>query len=151
MNKVTKPELVAWPKKTTIACCISAVAMIAVCSFVATALHGETEGGGVFHAADQYAMVGLGLLLAAGIMLFARPRVWVTPRSVRVRNVIGSYDLPWEVVTAVAFPPGASWAQLELADDDMVSVMAIQAVDKDRAVAAVRRLREAFEAHRSPH
>ena len=56
-----------------------------------------------------------------------------------------------EVVTAVAFPPGASWAQLELADDDMVSVMAIQAVDKDRAVAAVRRLREAFDTHRSPH
>lgn len=148
MDKATRLELVARPKKTMIACWVGAVAVVVVCSLVATALQGVTEGGGVFHAADQYAMVGLGLLLGAGILLFARPRVWVTSDTVVIRNVIGSYRLPWEVVTAVRFPQGASWAQLELADDDVVSVMAIQAVDKESAVSAVRRLREALDTHR---
>ena len=148
MNKVTELELVARPRKATIACWIAAVAVVAGSTFAATAMRGLTEGGGVFHAADQYAMIGLGLLFGAGILLFTRPRVWVSADEVVVRNAIGSYRLPWEVVMAVKFPKGASWAQLELADDDVVSVMAIQATDKDRAVVAVRRLREALDAHR---
>ncbi|GAA4892292.1 PH (Pleckstrin Homology) domain-containing protein [Stackebrandtia albiflava] len=150
MDKPTPSrELVSRPRKTSRVCWIAAVAVVAICSVVATGLRGTTEGGGVFHAADQYTMIGLGLLFAGGILLFSRPRVWVTDTGVAVRNVIGSHELPWEVVKSVSFPKGASWAQLELADDDVVSVMAIQAVDKQYAVAGVKRLRAALADHRS--
>ena len=150
MNKLAEPglELVAKPRRTTVGCWIAAVAVLAVCVFVATALRGTTEGGGVFHAADQYTMVGLGILAAAGIMMFARPRVWISDKGIRIRNVIGAYDLPWEVVKSVSFPKGASWAMLELADDDVVSIMAIQAVDRDHALAAVKRVRAGLARHR---
>ncbi|HZE39650.1 MAG TPA: PH domain-containing protein [Stackebrandtia sp.] len=143
MNKVDSgSSLVARPRKTTVGCWIAAVAVLAVCVVASTAMTGKTEGGGVFQRADAFAMVGLGVLAAAGILLFARPRVWADAKGVRIRNLFGSYDLPWQVVTKVSFPRGAAWAMLELADDDVVAVMAIQAVDGQYAVDAVRRLRK---------
>lgn len=144
MIKTARPgeELIARPRKTSVFCWIGAVAVAAVCVLAATAMGGKTEGGGVFHSADAYAMVGLGILAALGILAFARPRVWADSRGLRVRNLFNTVTVPWQVVRAVRFARGASWASLELADDDELSVMAIQAVDAETALAAVRRLRE---------
>jgi hypothetical protein len=104
-------------------------------------LTGRTEGGGFFTPADQVAMIGLGLLLALGVLWFSWPRVYADSKGVRIRNMIGSHQLPWQVVTAVRFDDGSPWVTLDLADDDQVAVMAIQRQDKERAVAAVRGLR----------
>ena len=150
MNKTARSgvELVARPRKTTVFCWVGAVLVAAVCVVAATAMGGRTEGGGVFHSADAYTMVGLGVLAALGILTFARPRVWADAEKVRIRNLFNTVELPWQVVVAVRFPRGASWAMLELADDDMVAVMAIQAVDKNRAVDAMDRVRDLVERYR---
>jgi hypothetical protein len=63
-----------------------------------------------------------------------------------VRNLLGFYDLPWEVVRAVKFNRGAPWVTLELEDDDVVAVLAVQAADKEYALRAVRGLRALHEA-----
>ena len=63
------------------------------------------------------------------------------------RNVLGGYDLPWEVVRSIQFGRGAPWATLELQDDDVVSMMAVQAADKAYAVATVRALRALLATH----
>ena len=86
-------------------------------------------------------MIGLGVLVALGILLFTRPRVDADAHGIRVRNLIGGYELPWSVVRAVRFDRGSPWAALELDDDDLVSVMALQATDKEYAVEGVRALR----------
>jgi len=136
------PPLVVKPKRIRIVCWILAVAVVVLFSAVATALTGPTGAGTAsFRPADQFAMVGLGVLGAAGILAFTRPRLEADTHEVRIRNVIGGYRLPWNVVREVRFERGASWATLELADDDVVAVMAIQAVDKEYAVQAVRHLR----------
>ena len=49
--------------------------------------------------------------------------------------MIGGYDLPWEVVRGIRFERGNPWVTLELEDDDVVAVMAVQAADKEHAVA----------------
>jgi hypothetical protein len=49
-------------------------------------------------------------------------------------------------VLSVSFPDGASWARLELPDDEYQAVMAVQAVDRGRAVEAVRALRKLHRA-----
>ena len=94
-----------------------------------------------FRLADQVAMVCLGLLIAAGILLLARPRVRADAEGVEVRNTGWPRYLPWELVRAVAFPDGASWARLDLPDHEYVPVLAVQAVDGLRAVEAIRTLR----------
>jgi hypothetical protein len=130
------------PRKARVVCGIAAVAVLAVFTWVGLALSGPVNTGpAVFGAGDRVAMIVLGVLAALGVLLLARPRVEADARGVRVRNLIGSHDLPWSVVRAVRFNRNSPWASLELADDDLVAVMAVQATDKEYAVAGVRALR----------
>ncbi len=119
------------------------VAVVVVAAFVVIAvLLGNTTSEGVtFAVGDQIAMVVMGLLVAAGVLLLARPQVVADVHGLHVRNILGSRDVPWEVVREVAFRDGSPWAVLELADDDQLAVLAVQASDGPRAVAAVRGLR----------
>ncbi len=106
------------------------------------------ETGAVFETSDQVAFIVLGVLLAAGSLLLARPSLEADATGVRVRNLFGTTDLPWAVIRDVTFKRGAPWVTLDLQDDDLVSVLAIQAADKEHAVTAVRELRAMHAAHR---
>ncbi len=139
----------ARPQRLRVVCWISAAVIVAFFTVVGTALRGSTEGGGAFSAGDQAAMVGLGVLFAVGVLMLTRPRVEADADGVKIRNVVGGYELPWAVVRAVRFDNGSPWASLELLDDETVAVMAIQANDKDYAVRAVRELRRLLAEHQS--
>ncbi len=128
---------------------VSAVLLVAVFA-VAGVLLRVTPTGVHFRIADQVAMVLLGMLLASGALLFARPRLRADAEGVEVRNLLGARRLPWALVLAVSFPDGAPWARLELPDDEYIAVMAIQAADKQHAVTALRRLREVHATHAPP-
>lgn len=141
------PPVDVRPRRTRLACAVAAVTIFVLFAVLATALTGKTEGGGVFRTGDQVAMVILGALIGAGVMAFARPRVRADEHGIRVRNIVGGYELPWEVVRAVRFSRHSPWASLDLADDDEVTLMAIQAVDKEYALDAVRALRRLHSAH----
>ncbi|MEU9509643.1 PH domain-containing protein [Micromonospora sp. NPDC048170] len=138
------------PRRIRLVCWASAAALLVVFSLVATSLKGATGSGyGSFQRGDQIAMVGLGVLGALAFLIFTRPRVEADARGVRVRNVIGSYELPWEVVRGVRFDRGAPWASLELHDDDLLPMVALQAADKELAVEGVRALRRLHQAHQA--
>lgn len=94
-----------------------------------------------FGLADRLGLVGLGLIGAGALLWLTRARVVADRSGVRVRNLLGEVALSWELVREVRFEPGASWATLELHDDEVMGVLAVQAVDKERAVVAVRALR----------
>lgn len=100
------------------------------------------ETGAVFETSDHVAMIIVGVLLAAGSLLLTLPRVEADATGVRVRNLFGTTELPWAVIREVTFRRGAPWVTLDLQDDDLVSVLAIQAADKEHAVKAVRALRD---------
>jgi hypothetical protein len=91
-------------------------------------------------------MVGLGVLFALGILLFTRLRVEADDKGIRVRNLVGGYDLPWDMVRSIRFNRGTPWATLELSDEDLLPMMALQAADKQYAVDGVRALRALLEA-----
>ena len=114
--------------------------MVAVFTVIASVLR-TTDTGVFFRPADQVAMVLLGVLIAGGILLLARPRVRADADGVEIRNVGWPRYLPWELVRAVSFPDGASWARLDLPDYEYVAVLAVQAVDGLHAVEAIRGLR----------
>ena len=134
------PVLVVRPRRVRRAAWACAVAVVAVFTAVASVLR-TTDTGVVFRLADQVAMVCLGLLFAAGILLLARPRVRADADGVEVRNTGWPRYLPWELVRAVAFPDGASWARLDLPDHEYLPVLAVQSADGLRAVEAIRALR----------
>ena len=145
-NVVAEPDvLVVRPRRAMIMCSVLAVLLLAVFVVVATLLRGSNTGV-YFQASDQAAMVGIGILLAAGTMLFAVARVRADAEGIEVRNVLATRRFAWSEVLSVSFPDGASWARLELPEDEYYSVMAIQAVDRERAVEAVRALRRLHKA-----
>jgi hypothetical protein len=133
------------PRRIRVICGVAAAAVLTVFTAVGTALRGSTgEGAAVFRPGDQLAMVGLGVLAALAILAFTRPRVEADQRGIRIRNLIAAYDLPWDAVRAVRFDRGSPWASLELRDDDVVQVMAVQVMDKEYALDGVRALRRLF-------
>jgi hypothetical protein len=129
-------------------------AVVTVASFVAIAVVLRNSDTGVyFRLADQVAMVLLGLFIAGGVLLLARPRVRADAAGIEVRNILVTRYVPWELVTGVAFPDGASWARLDLPDDEYIPLLAIQATDRGYAadgIAKVRALYAAARAARSP-
>jgi hypothetical protein len=104
--------------------------------------------GVIFQTADQVAIALLGAVIAGVVLLFARPRLRIGASGIAVRNLLGYRLIPWSDVVGVSFPVGARWARVDLPDDEYVPVLAIQAVDKNRAVDAMDRVRDLVERYR---
>jgi len=90
------------------------------------------------------------VILDAGELMLTRPRVWANHRSVTVRNVFTTKTLPWGVVRDVGVSQGSSWGVLDLQDDDRLSMLGLQIADGQRAVVAMKRLRELHQSATSP-
>ncbi|HET9139734.1 PH domain-containing protein [Actinophytocola sp.] len=136
----TEVTLVVRPRRIRLFTAIPALLVIG--AFVAIALllkRGDT--GVTFHTSDQFAMVGIGLLLAAALLWPTWPRVRADAAGIEVRNMLAPRRFAWTEVRAVTFPDGARWARLELPADEYVPLLAIQALDGEHAVTAMRHLR----------
>ncbi|MEU4340781.1 PH domain-containing protein [Nocardia sp. NPDC023852] len=129
------------PRRAVRAAWIVAVLIAAV--FTAGGIWLRSGSTGVnFRVADQVAMIGIGLLGAAAVLLLTRPRVRVGARGVSVRNILGDNDFGWDDIRGVSFLDRKSWARLELVDDDYVPMLAIRSNDREHAAQAMARLRE---------
>lgn len=106
------------------------------------------SSGVIFRTADQVGIAVLGIIIAALVLLFARPRLRVGPAGIGVRNLVAERVIPWSEVVDVSFPVGARWARVDLPDDEYVPAMAVQAVDKGRAVDAMDRIRDLVSRYR---
>lgn len=104
--------------------------------------------GVIFQTADQVAIALLGVVMAGLVLMFARPRLRIGTQGVSVRNLLGDRLIPWSEVVDVSFPRGARWARVDLPDDEYIPVMAIQAVDKNRAVEAMDSVRALLERYK---
>lgn len=135
------------PHRTPLFAYAAAVLIVAVHIAIGLLLKIGSSGV-VFQTADQVAMIVLGLVLAGGMLLFARPRLRVGAAGLSVRNFLGDKLITWPDVVGFSFPSGSRWARIELPDDEYIPVMAIQAVDKDRAVAAMDTVRSLLARYR---
>lgn len=106
------------------------------------------SSGVIFQTADQVAIAALGLVIAGVVLLFARPRLRVGPAGLSVRNLLGDRLIRWPDIVGVSFPAGSRWARIDLPDDEYIPVMAIQAVDKGRAVNAMETVRSLVARYR---
>lgn len=138
---MTGEVVVFRPKRSIWMAGSCAVGVVVALTLVGVFLR-ESDTGAIFRVSDQVAFVILGLLIGAGIMLWATPRVKADAEGIEVRNILSKRQYAWTEVLSVSFPDGASWARLELPHDEYYSVMAVQAVDRDHAVEAVRTLRK---------
>jgi hypothetical protein len=125
-----------------------AAAVILAVHVVVGVLLKISSTGVIFQTADQVAIALLGAVIAGAVLLFARPRLRVGAPGISVRNLFGDRLIPWSEVVDVSFPLGARWARVDLPDDEYVPAMAIQAVDKERAVEAMNNVRDLLVRYR---
>ncbi|WP_300019548.1 PH domain-containing protein [Pseudonocardia sp.] len=144
----TGETVVLRPRKLFVISWVGAAAIVGMFVAIALVLR-NTDTGVIFRTADQVALILIGVFIAGGILLVARPRVRADAEGVEVRNILVTRRLGWDQVERVAFPDGASWARLDLPDYEYVPVMALQAVDGRRAVDGIRRLRSLHAAARA--
>ena len=139
-------DLVVRPRMMTlIACAVSA--LIAV-SGVVVAVFNNRASGAILRPADQFAMAGIALILAGAVLVLTRPRFKAGPSGLAVRNLMGYRLIGWDEVVDVRFPPGKRWARIDLPYDEYFPVVAVQSLDRERAVAtmdAVRTLRQRYQ------
>jgi hypothetical protein len=146
----TAPAAVtAVPRRMRQVCVAIGVVVVAVMAYVAATLPGTTNTVVAYGTVDQFAMLGLGIVLAAGIVALGRSRVDADSQGIRFRNIALGQALPWSAVRAVTFERKSPWASLVLENGDEVSLLAIQAVDGERALAAVEGLRALHDAARA--
>ena len=126
----------------------AAAFLIAAVHIVAGLLLKAQSSGVIFQTADQVALALLGLVIAGAVLLLARPRLRVGPSGLSIRNLLGDRLIPWSETVGVSFPVGSRWARVDLPDDEYVPVMAIQAVDKNRAVDAMDTVRSLLDRYR---
>lgn len=133
-------RIVLRARRSRIAAFVAAGAVLA--PFVVAGIVQTASGTGVyFRAADQVSIIVIGAALAASMLLVARPRVHADGHGIEVRNAFGTRTWEWTAIRRVSFPDGAPWARLELPYDEYHPVLAVQAIDGQRAVDAIRRLR----------
>jgi hypothetical protein len=132
--------VVVRPRRVRLFAGIGAAVLFAMFAVAGVFLR-NSDTGANFVLSDQIAMFGIGIMLALGALWFTRPRVRADREGVEVRNMLGARRFGWSEVERVSFPDGSPWARLELPRDEYVPVLAIQAMDGERAVTAMRELR----------
>ena len=129
------------PRRIAIYASIAATLVVGAMIVVGLLLR-DTNEGVEFRTSDQVGLIGVGLILGGLIMTAARPRLRVDRNGLWVRNVLGDQFTPWALVVRIAYPQGANWALLMMPDDETKPIMAIQAMDRGRAVTALEAVRE---------
>ncbi len=115
-------------------------AVLAVLIFGGLAVAVPQSGARGWGLVDSILLAGLGVLLAAVMLRFARVQARVEVQTLVVCNLFVTRRLPWVAISGVRFGPGDPWAVLELQDGDELAVMAIQRADGAPARAEAARL-----------
>lgn len=126
----------------------NASAAFALVVFIVVAIVMRRDNAGAYFGhTDQIFTVVVGLIVAAGLRLPARPRVRADAQAVHLRGYLGNWrTIPWDAVVAVEFPSKVRFARLRLPADETLAIYAVQRMDSAHAVEAMRGLRALFAA-----
>ena len=135
-------DMVYRPRRLARIAVVVAVVVLAIHIVFGVLLTISDTGPENIGASDQAAIIIIGLIIAAAILLFTRPRLRVGKQGVSVRNLWGDRLFEWDRVRGLTYPDRGFGAQLLLPADEHIPVLAVQAGDRDRAVEAMDRYRE---------
>lgn len=123
-------------------------ALFVFLAFAITALLMRRDNAGAhFGPKDQVATFVLGVILGGLFVMLTRPRLHADLDAVRLRSFLGDWrTIPWELISRVEFPSKLRFARLVLPGEETLAVYAVQRMDKERAVEAMRGLRALFAA-----
>jgi hypothetical protein len=102
----------------------------------------HANAGASFGDKDQVATAVIGFILGGLFVMLTRPALVADTEAVRLRSFLGGYRVvPWELVVRVEFPGNVRFARLVLPGEETLAIYAIQRLDREYAVEAMRGLR----------
>lgn len=140
-------DVVLRPRLIRIVAAVAAF-VVAAAGITVGVLYNIKFTGAFIQPADQVAVATLGVVLGGAILLLAMPRVRVGSAGIAVRNLLLERVVPWDEVVDVSFPEGSRWARVDLADYEYIPMVAVQAVDGERAVVAMETMRSLMATYR---
>jgi hypothetical protein len=137
-----EPVVTSRPERLRLWCAGVGLLIVVACAIVAVLLP-HSDDGTAFHRGDQYAVLGVGILIGGACWLPTRPRLRADHTALHVRGILGpGRTVPWSVVRSVEFRARWRWARLVLPADETISLYAVQRLDGARSVTVMRSLRE---------
>ena len=121
-------------------------------TFVVVALVMQhANAGASFGDKDQIATALIGFILGGLFVMLTRPALVADREAVRLRSFLGGYRVvPWDLVMRVEFPGNVRFARIVLPGEETLAIYAIQRLDREYAVEAMRALRRLHaETHRA--
>jgi hypothetical protein len=145
-DATSKLVVTARPIRTSLIA--NASAALALIVFIVVALLMRRDNAGAYFGhTDQIFTVILGVIVASGLRLPARPRLRADIDAVHMRSYVGNWrTIPWSAVVAVEFPSNVRFARLRLPAEETLAIYAVQRMDREHAVEAMRGLRALFAA-----
>ncbi len=123
-----------------------AVFVVVVFAIIAAVMP-KDNAGAHFGIKDEWGTALLGVVLGGLFVMLTRPRLHADLEGVRMRSFLGNWrTVPWELIVRVEFPSKVRFARIVLPGDETFALYAVQRVDKERAVLAMRGLRALFAA-----
>lgn len=116
------------PRRTRMAAYTVAVGVLVV--LTVTGLVMQRFGPQIWGVGDTVGLIGTAVVIAAGALAVARPRLDCDERGCVVVNLVTTRALEWEEIVHVSFRPGDPWITLDLADGRTWPVMALQSSGK---------------------
>jgi hypothetical protein len=143
---MSEDVLTARPQRMSRIGWLSSAVVLAV--FVVVALLMKRDNAGAsFGDKDQVATVVIGIILAGLCIMPTRPRLYADRQVIRLRAFLGGWrTIPWDVVLRVEFPGNVRFARLVLPGEETLAIYAVQRMDREYAVAAMRDLRRLYAA-----
>jgi hypothetical protein len=123
------------------------VAVVVVAAMVLGAVIAPDTGPTPFALLDRLAVVGLGLVIAAGLHRLAAVRVVAGPAGLEVVNIVRRTPLAWAQVVSVRMARDDPWVMLDLSDGQSLAAMGIQQADGAYGIDQARRLARLVAEH----
>lgn len=141
-------DLVYRPRRMPRVAVVAAIVVLAIHVTFGALLTISDTGARNIGLSDQLAIGLIGVIITGAVLLLTRARLRVGPTGVGVRNLVGERVFEWDRVQGMTYPDKGFSARLLLPADEHVPVLAVQAWDSDRAVAAMTAFRELEERYR---
>jgi hypothetical protein len=151
MSAVETAVVTARPHRTSRIGWIGAAFVLLVFLTIAAVMT-RANAGANFRWNDRIGTVVIGIILAGLCIMPTRPRLRADASGVHLRNFLGGYrHIPWEVIVRIDFPSEVRFARVVFAAEETLPIYAVQRWDRQRAVTAMRGLRELFQTYGTPH
>lgn len=145
MQLNSEPQIVSYTPKRVKFFAYLIGAVVSSCAFI-LAIVMVLIGG---HFSNFFGFAAVGMVIFWICYRQASVRIDILPTGLKVRNLFSTKTVNWEEIEKLSFPSGDAWPHLELYNYDPISLMALQRIDGESALAEAQALADTIRVRKA--